>query len=170
MRTFHRPTTLLLALALMAGPTAIATAQSGSPDLGPAQEFTGQIAFGDCPTQTSEVVDGVTRTTDECIPQMLQMSDARLDGAVTVSSRIHKYPDGLELIAYALRIENDGGAWQQQPVLAFMSPDGTFSTVTISLVGEGGYEGLTAVAEALVANDMWTLDGFIIEGEVPPAV
>ena len=40
----------------------------------------------------------------------------------------------------------------------------------MSLVGEGGYEGITAVAEALVANDMWTLDGFIIEGEVPPAL
>jgi hypothetical protein len=168
VRLFRSPIALLAVLALVAGPSATVTAQSPSPATPPAATFNGRIAFGECAGATTELVDGVTKTRGEvCDPQVLEMSDPRLDGDVTVTSDFDVYPDGLTLYTWAFRFENDGGAWQQEPVLTMGYPDGSYSAGTITLVGEGGYEGLTAVAAAPVVNDIWVLDGFIFEGEVP---
>jgi hypothetical protein len=168
VRLFRSPIALLAALALVAGPAAVVTAQSPSPSASPTATFNGRIAFGDCSGATTEIVDGVTQTRGEvCDPQVLEMSDPRFDGDVTVSSDADVYPDGPTLIAWALRIENDGGAWQQRPVLTVEHPVGTYTGNTITLVGEGGYEGLTAVAAAPVVDYVWYLDGFVFEGDVP---
>jgi hypothetical protein len=81
-----------------------------------------------------------------------------------------EYPDGPRLIRWAWRIENDGGAWQQEPALRVRYPDGTFSTDTIILVGEGRYEGLTAVADVPLSVDAWSLDGYVIDGPLPTSL
>src|SRR5687768_14191828 len=96
------------------------------------------------------------------------MSDQRLDGDVTISVNVDAYSDGTRLYHTAFRIENDDGAWQQEPRLTIGYNDGTFSSATITLVGEGAYEGLTAVAGAPLQGEIWSLDGFIFERPTPP--
>ena len=66
------------------------------------------------------------------------------------------------------RIENEAGALQGSFVKADYPDHGT--TVSSALVGEGGYEGLTAIWESVLNPDCsWDVRGLIIEGE-PPAV
>ena len=48
-----------------------------------------------------------------------------------------------------------------------MGPDDA-NTTTGVMVGEGGYDGLIAVFDNHVANQTWTLHGYIIEGGLPP--
>lgn len=167
MRLFRSPI-VLLALAMVAGPAPAVTAQSPSPSTPSTVPFAGRIAFGDCTGGSTVIVDGLIQTRGEvCDVPVLEMSDPRLDGEVTVHDDNDVYPDGLALFRWAFRIENDGGIWQQQPVLTVKFPDGTYSTATITLIGEGGYDGLTAVAEVAVSDDIWSLDGQVFEGEVP---
>ena len=67
------------------------------------------------------------------------------------------------------RIENEEGAWQgSYPVIVF--PDHT-TTVTSLLIGEGAYEGLTAIWESQHDWDACTREvrGLIIAGEMPAA-
>jgi len=78
------------------------------------------------------------------------------------------YPGGLTLYMWGYRIENEDGAWQQRPNLAFDYPDGGTSTKTVAFDGEGGYAGLTALAEVSLEAPVWDLHCFVIEGDVPP--
>ncbi len=67
------------------------------------------------------------------------------------------------------RIENEEGAWQGSYTVLGIGDRS--SVVTAPLVGEGAYEGLTAVWESAydpVACD-WEVWGLIIEGDVPAA-
>ena len=68
------------------------------------------------------------------------------------------------------RIENDEGAWQgSHPNIGFA--DGTYSKATTILIGEGAYEGLTAIWEEQHdgAACAWDVRGLIIEGDAPAA-
>jgi hypothetical protein len=70
---------------------------------------------------------------------------------------------------YAFRIVNDGGAWQQRPTLDLDFSDGSEDLTLGVMVGEGGYEGLTAVFQNVTSNSSWDLHGYIIDGELTPA-
>ncbi len=70
---------------------------------------------------------------------------------------------------YAFRIVNDGGAWQQSPTLDLDFSDGSEDLTLGVLVGEGGYEGLTAVFQNVTSDGTWDLHGYIIDGELTPA-
>jgi hypothetical protein len=68
------------------------------------------------------------------------------------------------------RIENDEGAWQgSHPNIGFA--DGTYSKATTVLVGEGAYEGLTAIWEEQHDGPAcaWEVRGLIIAGDMPMA-
>jgi hypothetical protein len=47
----------------------------------------------------------------------------------------------------SFRVENEDGAWQEVPNLGLVYPDESSSTRTSLLIGEGAYEGLTAIVE-----------------------
>jgi hypothetical protein len=160
-------TLAIIGLALISG--AGASAQSEEAPAPIPVEFNGRVAFGDCKTESTAVVDGITEARGvDCHVPVLEISDPRLDGEVTIRVNNDAHPGGLTLYMWGYRIENEGGAWQQLPNLAFDYPDGGASTKTVILDGEGGYEGLTAVAEVALEGSIWDLHGFIIEGEVPP--
>lgn len=65
-------------------------------------------------------------------------------------------------------VETDDGAWQGLETPIVFS-DGSRSTTTSVLVGEGDYEGLVAVTEFTIDGEAWDLRGVIIDGEMPPA-
>jgi hypothetical protein len=99
------------------------------------------------------------------------MSDPRLEGDYYISFDDDQFvsPAGSSVGAGTWRIENDEGAWQGSYTrLGFAD---RASVVSTPLVGEGAYEGLTAVWES--THDPgpcgWEVRGLIIVGDVPAA-
>jgi len=107
------------------------------------------------------------------------MSDPRLEGTVTFVANEDIYHDGsgLEIGNSAISIENDEGVWRQRPNLFVGFPGQTEVSTEVEMLvldGEGGYEGMVAVIEYLLAEDggddlhPQRLHGFIIDGAFPP--
>jgi hypothetical protein len=101
---------------------------------------------------------------------LTEVSDPRLEGTLyqASDSDVYTLPGneaGPEVLTFTDRIENDEGAWQGSvTVLTF--PDRSAS-VAFAMVGEGAFEGLTAM---LVFEDFWrscAVSGYIFEGSVP---
>ena len=68
------------------------------------------------------------------------------------------------------RIENRDGAWQGS-FTNIKYPDST-TIVSTALVGEGAYDGLTALWESTNHRPLdcaWAVRGLILEGDVPAA-
>ena len=99
------------------------------------------------------------------------MSDPRLEGDYYISYDSDDYvsPTGTSVGTGTWRIENREGAWQGS-FTNIMYP-GSTTIVSTALVGEGAYDGLTAVWESShrpVQCD-WAVRGLILEGDVPAA-
>ncbi len=105
--------------------------------------------------------------------RVLEMSDPRLDGEVTVSYNQDWYEDlGVVVYNSSFRIDNDQGAWVERPGLVMRFPDDAPSAKTTVLVGEGAYDGLIAIAE--IDWQSWNtgifdIRGVIVAGTAPPA-
>jgi hypothetical protein len=96
-------------------------------------------------------------------------TESRLEGRYYYSEAYADDPDS-GATSGTLRIENDDGAWQGSMVYVYLS-DGTMTTGTTSLVGEGAYEGLSAIWEERFLAPRCAADvrGVIIVGGVPTA-
>lgn len=141
-----------------------------------AVEFTGTIAFGPCTGVTSsQYVDRVTRTrgADDgrfCRPAIIEpFSDPRLQGEVFVWQNDDQHFKGPTVFYSGFSIKNDQGTWQQIPGVGFTFSDRTAATGIHVFEGTGAYEGLLAVAEIGLDQDVWTWRGWIIDGELPSA-
>ena len=99
-----------------------------------------------------------------------EMSEPRFDGDITLAVRSDFLDDyGRNLWRGAFRIETEEGAWQEPPHLTLEYRDGTASTHTSAFVGEGAYEGLTALVEMTYRpQGNFALRGVIVEDELPP--
>jgi len=72
------------------------------------------------------------------------------------------HDDGPTVFRGAFSIVNDDGAWRGIPVVN-IGPSNTSV-----LIGDGAYEGLTAIATVDLNGEIWDWNGWIIEGDVPP--
>jgi hypothetical protein len=100
------------------------------------------------------------------------MSDPRLEGDYYVSydSDDYESPTVTSVGSGTWRIENEEGAWLGS-FTNIKYPDST-TIVSTALVGEGAYEGLTAVWESTNHRPLecaWDVRGLILEGDVPAA-
>lgn len=106
-------------------------------------------------------------------PILSSVTDPRLSGTVyhTSNADVYTLPGneaGPDFAVATVRIENDEGAWQGSLVqLAF--PDGTEYVSPMVMTGEGAYEGLTAIVANVDPPDDCTMEGYIIDGTIPPA-
>lgn len=155
----------ILAIGLLAGST---MAVAGQEEAGPTV-FTGRFApSSQIQPGTNETVDDHTEARGHAwAPLIVEMSDPRLDGAMTYSSNVDRYtgPDGAwgELGVATYRIETEDGAWEGSA--PFFSTSGVdFSPTTVVLVGQDAYEGLYAVMDA----DWDAVTGVIFPGPPPP--
>ena len=102
--------------------------------------------------------------------QVREMSDPRLDGEMMLATRSEWLDDyGRTLWHASFRIETEEGAWQEPPRMTLERRDGTGTTNTSALVGEGAYEGLTALVEMTYQPPgVFEMRGVITEDPVPP--
>lgn len=154
----------------------------------PAAEFTARWLFSGAfqpYADTGLAVNGVSETRGERYAvEVISSSDPRLDGDVTSHQNNDAYL-GTQLgdpvftvRTMDYRIETAEGAWRGLPE-ATISLDRGIADHTIVLIGEGAYDGLTAVALLDVDPDAetfgdpslgWGADvrGYIFQGDVPP--
>jgi hypothetical protein len=143
----------------------------------PPVAFTGRIVCGDTVrTGVSESpADGGPvhlRTRGWAWQPTATMSDPRLEGDYYVSydSDDYESPTVTSVGTGTWRIENREGAWQGS-FTNIKYPEST-TIVSTALVGEGAYEGLTAVWEATNHRPVecaWAIRGLILAGIVPAA-
>jgi hypothetical protein len=173
MRTPRTLAIPLAAMALLAASVVPVTAQGAGPVADPTlpAAFTGRIVFGgQVRSGTVETVDGRTELRGSAhAPLMVEVSDPRLDGDVTISFDRDDYtgPDGATYTVGTgtWRIENPDGAWQGSYDIVFTND--YVSVVTTTLAGEGAYEGMSAVWEQTLASGGWDLRGVIFPAAPP---
>ncbi len=166
---------VLVAIGMLAGwsVAVVAQAESAAPQV--PVDFTGHVVCGDQVRPFTPGTGGgdniIVRTRRGAWHPSGTMSDPRLQGDCYISYDDDEYvsPAGSSMGTGTWRIENEEGAWQGS--YAVLGIGDRSSVVTAPLVGEGAYEGLTAVWESAydpVACD-WEVWGLIIEGDVPAA-
>jgi hypothetical protein len=167
MRTLKSTLIAAITAGLLAGTSVGVVGQSG--DEGPVQ-FTGRIAGG------SPIASGTVGTVDDRTEtrgngwtfSSVEVSDPRLEGTVTHTLNIDDH-DGqaYRVLSATWRIENEGGAWEGSEHSVIL-PDGSRTTATAVLSGEGGYAGLTALVEVTFVGFDKEWRGVILEGGLPP--
>jgi hypothetical protein len=175
MRTTRTLATAPVVLALLAWTAPALAAQSPpASDLTAPVEISGRISFGpETASGTEESVDGRTETRGWTFaPTVAHMSDERLVGTVTLTLDVDWYPasgtgEEASLRARTWRIENEAGAWEGPDVILSL-PDGSISTTSGVLTGEGTYEGLLVAWQVSPASEGWDVEGFVVPGDAPP--
>jgi hypothetical protein len=164
----------LMTVAFLAIAAIPVTGQTTEPMLDPTlpAAFTGRIAFGgQVRSGTVATVEGRTESRGSAwAPTIVEVSDPRLDGNVTISFDTDDYI-GLDGATYSVgsgtwRIGNPDGAWQGS--YNIVATDDYGSVATTTLVGEGAYAGMTAVWEQTLDNSGWDIRGVIFPA-APPA-
>jgi hypothetical protein len=145
----------VMAMGLLGSSSAAVAAQAEAPATSPV-EFTGHIECGPDlgPNQWQQTATN---------------SEPRLGGAYFYSEAYGDDPASAATSG-TLRIENDDGAWQGSMVYAYLS-DGTMTTGTTELIGEGAYEGLRAIWEERFLSPRCAAEvrGLLITGDLPTA-
>jgi len=154
------------AVAAMSLATAVAAATApavSAQDLQPTMsEFTGRLSCG---------VQGPSSPAVSWRFSVLDVSDERFDGSYI--EQLAGYEDGDPDVdgigAYSTlwEITNEGGAWVGQTASFRFAPE-SYSTFTVKLDGQGGYEGLTAVMEGDFTEDCgFDIRGVVVDGDLP---
>ena len=141
----------------------------------PPVAFTGRIVCGDIVRtgESESPADGGPvrlRTRGWAWQPTATMSDPRLDGVYSISydSDDYESPTVTSIGTGTWRIENREGAWMGS-FTNIKYPDST-TIVSTALIGEGAYEGLTAVWESTNHRPVecaWAVRGLILEGHTP---
>ena len=172
VRMRHAAQVVLIAGALLATPSGEVAAESSEMADDPADAV---WVTGRGPWRTL-LEDGTTVTTAEGIVQVRDrvwtglrtMSDRRLSGTWVSTGGTDDFGPqevyGLDVFWSTMRIENPGGAWEGT-ASGVTDPDG-FTMESAWLVGEGGYDGLTAYV--YTAWPTSHVVGMIFPGEPPP--
>jgi hypothetical protein len=75
--------------------------------------------------------------------------------------------DGIGAYSTLWEITNEGGAWVGQTASFRFGPE-SYSTFSMRLDGQGGYEGLTAVMEGDFTEDCgFDIRGVVVDGDLP---
>ena len=160
-----------------AAPSVTDTSQDAVAVVQPPVAFTGRVVCGPAVRtgvdESSPEGDLVRlRTRGWAWQPTATMSDPRLAGDYYVSYDSDDYESSTvtSVGSGTWRIENEDGAWQGS-FTNIKYPDST-TIVSTALVGEGAYDGLTALWESTNIRPLgcaWDVRGLILEGDVPVA-
>jgi hypothetical protein len=178
VRAIKATTISILAIGLLAGSAVGVAAQDGEAAAG-ATSFTG-TAFGvtggpDPEPTVTDLGSGLTAVDGFVYWNTWETSDERLTGDVIGvvnqvvdpgSSEAGGLPD--ILMSEAIEVTNDGGSWLGEGK-GFGSTDLDFVKGLYTLVGQGGYEGLTAYVFFETTGREPALSGIIFPTAMPEA-
>jgi hypothetical protein len=149
----------------MAAPVAVTACLDAGPYVGPP----GSQESVDIPSSEGDITLRRYRG-DTYLQAWTEVSDPRLEGAYTRSWDEDEYFQGpafLSIVVTTDRIENDEGAWQGTSVWYRPAAESEQSFAPLVLVGEGAYEGLTAILSGVGSYEQCAVTGYIIEGSIP---
>ena len=137
---------------------------------------TGRVTYAPSCTEPESEQDGAVRRDRNivCNPQKWTTSDPRLSGevAASFSSDVYELEDRIVAVNVAgVRVHNEDGEWTCSSIDLgrgeWESSMTNLADPTVTCVGHGGYEGLSAV---VVVDDDGRLEfeGLIFSGGVPP--
>ena len=178
MRILRSPI-ITLALTLLAGTTTSAIAQSAEPSADPAVApawVTGALTLAPgCTEPTSTMEAGVEHQRGFPLRAPgLTTTDPRLTGTASSALSVDVYRvDGarVEVSSGTYDVRNDGGTWLCHRAIFYRpgwSPDDDDNDQMVTCVGNGGYEGLTAILIIDWTAEPVSINGLIFAGEVPP--
>jgi hypothetical protein len=149
----------------VAAPVLVTACIDGGPYVGPP----GTKEHVDIPSSEGEMTLGRYRGHTHLQPRT-EVSDPRLEGRYTRSWDEDEYFSGdaafLSIVVTTDRIENEEGAWQGTSVW-YRPAEGEQSFAPMVMVGEGAYEGLTAILGFVEGYGECAVTGYIIEGSIP---
>ena len=123
--------------------------------------FTASMMPGPCPDDEAW-----------CYPSLFAVSDPRLQGTARwQSSQVEDVDQELSINYSGISIETDDGLWRQLPQIGIEAASLDWPELrgdTWVLVGEGGYDGLVAVASTTSTDRGVDLAGYILDIELPP--
>jgi hypothetical protein len=178
VRAIKTTTISILALGLVAGSAVGVAAQDDETAAG-AVSFTG-TAFGvpggpDVETTETDLGNGFIALDGFTYRNTWESSDERLTGDLTgvvnqVVNPSASATGGLPdiIMSIAIELTNDGGSWLGEGT-GFGSTDLDFVKEMYTLVGQGGYEGLTAYVIAETTGREPALSGIIFPTAMPEA-
>lgn len=126
----------------------------------------GQLSPGE-----ATMVDGVISVRDNVLVTIERASDPRVSGRAVITVNFDAYPGtdgqpGATQVRYgSMRLENEGGTWSGR--FAGRLTDTGFSQ-TYWLEGDGEYAGLSYVVTAGGSGSVWSSQGLIYPGRIPP--
>ena len=140
---------------------------------------TATVQFGSvCDFGDTTIEDGVTQERGMyCQGQTWTSDDPRVDGKALVAHNADSFDmdgQGYSLVTSVVEFFNDAGGWQCTNADRVVSPAGTlyqtsrFDGDRLSCVGDGDYEGLSAILVADNVSSPKTIEGLIFPGEMPP--
>jgi hypothetical protein len=195
MRGIKSGSSAVLSIGLLVGPGVGVTAQSEEPDaMTEMQAPPAPTAFSATYSGSGRSNPGTTTETDDgtivsvglgWMFDSRESSDPRFAGPLVLTNTEIRYPDlGGSIGVGGYRIETGEGAWQQVPTAGVgwdkdaarwasgqLPPADNIQYFTF--IGEGDYEGLTAVVQETWhpggVDRLVQFDGYIFEGDLPDA-
>ena len=175
MRTVKTTTISILAVGLLAGSAVGVAAQDDEAAAG-ATSFTGSALGGpaiDVETTETDLGNGFTAVDGFTYRNTWEASDERMTGDVIGVVNQVIDPGALEtgglpdiIMSEAIELTNDGGSWLGEGS-GFGSTDLDVVKGMYTLVGQGGYEGLTAYVIAETVGREPALSGIIFPTAMP---
>ena len=179
MRGIKSGLSAVLVIGLMAGSTAVTTAQEAATDPSAPAWVTGSLTaagMSGCTTAKTPI-DGVEpeRERHECTPQTWTTDDPRLTGTSTWTwtNDVYVLDEAIVSVsAGTLDLRNEAGGWlcdyadQLFDGMGRRAP--TINENTVTCVGNGDYDGLTAILALDWSKRPMLVYGFIFPGEAPP--
>ena len=122
---------------------------------------------GGTPGVVEELPGGGTRESGATWTfQPVEVSDPRLDGPTVSTSTLDTH-SGLSYFVNVVRLETVGGSWQREPAWTIAAAPSEGVPLATVWVGEGPYDGLLLVAECTFSDGIVSLEGHIIESDMP---
>jgi hypothetical protein len=140
---------------------------------------TATVQYGsNCDFGDTNIEDGVTQERGmNCQGQTWTSDDPRLDGKALVAANADSFDvdgQGYSLVTSVVEFSNDAGGWQCTNADRVVSPADTlfqtsrFDGDRLSCIGDGDYEGLSAILVADHRSSPMTVEGLVFPGEMPP--
>jgi hypothetical protein len=176
VRAVKTTTISILALGLVAG-SALGVAAQDEEAAASAVSFTGSVRGGEgADIETTALPNGYMAMDGFTYRNTWESSDERLTGEVSGVNNFVVDPDGFRASAtggkpniiqsLAIELTNDGGRWLGEG-RGFGSTDLDIVKEMYTLVGQGGYEGLTAYVIVEVTQGPPTFSGIIFPTAMP---